>query len=51
MHGPNQVAAVVDYSHAPDALLNVLETIEEFRTHRIITVFGCGGDRIVPNDP
>ena len=45
VHGPNQVAAVVDYSHAPDALLNVLETIEEFRTHRIITVFGCGGDR------
>ncbi len=45
VHGPNHVAAVVDYSHAPDALLNVLETIEEFRTHRIITVFGCGGDR------
>lgn len=45
VHGPNQVAAVVDYSHAPDALLNVLETIEEFRTHKIITVFGCGGDR------
>ena len=45
VHGPDGVTAVVDYSHAPDALLNVLTTIEEFRTRRIITVFGCGGDR------
>ncbi len=45
VHGPNHIAAVVDYSHAPDALKNVLETIEEFRTHRVLTVVGCGGDR------
>lgn len=45
IHGPNNVAAVVDYSHVPDALKNVLETIQEFRTNRIITVMGCGGDR------
>ncbi|MBQ7915673.1 MAG: UDP-N-acetylmuramoyl-L-alanyl-D-glutamate--2,6-diaminopimelate ligase [Firmicutes bacterium] len=45
IHGPNHVAAVVDYSHVPDALKNVLETIQEFRTNRIITVMGCGGDR------
>lgn len=45
VHAPGGLTAVVDYSHAPDALLNVLTTIEEFRTRRIITVFGCGGDR------
>lgn len=36
---------IVDYAHTPDALENVLNTIKEFKTRRIITVFGCGGDR------
>ncbi|WP_105614967.1 UDP-N-acetylmuramoyl-L-alanyl-D-glutamate--2,6-diaminopimelate ligase [Vallitalea okinawensis] len=37
--------AIIDYAHTPDALKNVLETIKEFATNEIITVFGCGGDR------
>ena len=45
IRGPNNEVAVVDYAHTPDALEKVLETLEAFSPHRIITVFGCGGDR------
>lgn len=38
-------SVLVDYAHTPDGLENVLETIKEFVKGRIITVFGCGGDR------
>lgn len=37
--------AVVDYAHTPDGLENVLKTAGEFTKGKIITVFGCGGDR------
>lgn len=36
---------IVDYAHTPDGLENVLDTISEVVEGRIITVFGCGGDR------
>ncbi|MDY0780739.1 UDP-N-acetylmuramoyl-L-alanyl-D-glutamate--2,6-diaminopimelate ligase [Tenacibaculum sp. IB213877] len=41
------VTAIVDYAHTPDALKNVLETINDIRTgnENVITVVGCGGDR------
>ena len=41
------ITAIVDYAHTPDALQNVLETINTIRTgnEELITVFGCGGDR------
>lgn len=44
---PGGVTAVVDYAHTPDALSNVLSTIEDIRTgnEQVITVVGCGGDR------
>lgn len=39
--------AIVDYAHTPDALLNVISTINEIRKdkQRLISVVGCGGDR------
>jgi len=42
-----KITAIVDYAHTPDALKNVLETINILRTgnENVITVVGCGGDR------
>lgn len=39
------VTCLVDYAHTGDALENVLTTLREISTGRIITLFGCGGDR------
>ena len=38
---------VIDYAHTPDALENILDSINDIRTknERLITIFGCGGDR------
>ena len=43
----SKITAIVDYAHTPDALENVLKTIEDIRTknEQLITVVGCGGDR------
>lgn len=38
-------AVIVDYAHTPDGLDNVLRSIKEFAQNKILTVFGCGGDR------
>lgn len=44
---PNKITAVVDYAHSPDALENVISTINDIRDPKgkLLTVFGCGGDR------
>jgi UDP-N-acetylmuramoyl-L-alanyl-D-glutamate--2,6-diaminopimelate ligase len=41
----------VDFAHSDDALLNVLGCLNEFKQGRMITVFGCGGDREVTKRP
>lgn len=44
--GWNNITAIVDYAHTPDALQNVLKTIQDIADgSMIITVFGCGGNR------
>ncbi|MFN3941068.1 MAG: UDP-N-acetylmuramoyl-L-alanyl-D-glutamate--2,6-diaminopimelate ligase [Flavobacterium sp.] len=44
---PNKITAIVDYAHTPDALQNVIDTINDLRTKNesFITIVGCGGDR------
>jgi UDP-N-acetylmuramoyl-L-alanyl-D-glutamate--2,6-diaminopimelate ligase len=51
--GPTGLTAIVDYAHTPDALKNVLETIEELKEDgaRIWTIIGCGGDRDTTKRP
>lgn len=41
---PNNVV-IIDYAHTPDAVLNVLKTVNEIKQGRVYTVIGCGGDR------
>lgn len=43
---PSNVTGIVDYAHTPDALENVLRTIGDMKgNNKVISVFGCGGDR------
>lgn len=43
----DKITVIVDYAHTPDALKNVLKTVNDIRTknEQLITVVGCGGDR------
>ncbi len=38
-------SVVIDYAHTPDGFLKALQSVNEFTKNRVITVFGCGGDR------
>ena len=48
-----KITAIIDYAHTPDALKNVLETLNTIRSgnEQLITVVGCGGDRDVEKRP
>ena len=53
VHSDSGVIGIVDYAHTPDALKNVLDTINEIRTHNetLITVAGAGGNRDAAKRP
>lgn len=50
---PTRIVGIVDYAHTPDALQNVLETIDGLRqgNEQIITIVGCGGNRDAAKRP
>ena len=41
----HEYTVLVDYAHTPDALENIITTVQGFVNGKIVTVFGCGGDR------
>lgn len=49
----NNITAIVDYAHTPDALKNILDTINNIRSKNedLITIIGCGGDRDIAKRP
>ena len=53
VHSESGIVGIVDYAHTPDALENVLTTINEVRCHKetLITVVGCGGNRDTTKRP
>ena len=53
VHSDSGIVGIVDYAHTPDALENVLKTINEVRKHKetLITVVGCGGNRDATKRP
>ena len=53
VHSENGIVGIVDYAHTPDALENVLTTINDVRRHNetLITVVGCGGNRDTTKRP
>ena len=53
MSPTDKILGIVDYAHTPDALINVLATINQLRTsgQQLITVVGCGGDRDTTKRP
>ena len=53
VHSEKGIVGIVDYAHTPDALENVLQTINDVRCHKetLITVVGCGGNRDTTKRP
>ncbi len=41
----NDFTVLIDYAHTPDGLDNIIKTVKDFAKGRVVTLFGCGGDR------
>ena len=42
---PNGTTAIIDYAHTPDGLLNILSAVRNVTENKVVSVFGCGGNR------
>lgn len=45
VHIPTPYTVIIDYAHTPDGLVNIISAVKDFAQKRVITVFGCGGNR------
>lgn len=44
-------SVIIDYAHTPDALKNILDSVNELKSGKVISIFGCGGDRDAKKRP
>ena len=51
VHTDTPYTVLIDYAHTPDGLENIISTVKEFTKGRVITLFGCGGDRDATKRP
>lgn len=49
--GKDDVLAIVDFAHTPDSLKKALQTVQQIEHNKVISVFGCGGDRDAKKRP
>jgi UDP-N-acetylmuramoyl-L-alanyl-D-glutamate--2,6-diaminopimelate ligase len=45
VHVPTPYTVIIDYAHTPDGLINIINAVRGFARGRVITLFGCGGNR------
>ncbi len=45
VHVPTPYTIIIDYAHTPDGLINIINAVRGFAKGRVITLFGCGGNR------
>lgn len=51
IHTNTPYTVIIDYAHTPDGLVNIISAVRAFAKARVITVFGCGGNRDVTKRP
>ena len=51
VHTNTPYTIIIDYAHTPDGMENIISTVKAFARNRVITVFGCGGNRDATKRP